>query len=102
MGVPLAEDPADPDVCGHLRPGTGAAGADGLAAGLTGLDEVAAEDVCDVRAAGAAEEALAMLTPNARVAPSTAAPAAVPISGLVILTRFSFPYALPDSPARAG
>ena len=89
-------------MCGHLRPGTGAAGADGLAAGLTGLDEVAADDVGDVRAAGAVEEALAMLTPNARVAPSTAAPAAVPISGLVILTRFSFPYALPGSPVGAG
>jgi len=36
------------------------------------------------------------------VAPSTAAPAAVPISGLVILTRFSFPYALPGSPVGAG
>lgn len=93
MGAPLAEDLADPDMCVHLWPGMGPRAGedfgDGLAAdGLAGVD-VAAVD--DVRAAVVDEvEALAMLSPNARVAPSTAAPAAVPMSGLVILTRFSF------------
>ena len=35
-----------------------------------------------------------MLSPKARVAPSTAPPAAVPTRGLLILTRFSFPGVL--------
>jgi hypothetical protein len=80
-------------MCVHLWPGMGPGAVedfgDGLAAaGLAGVDVVAVDDVC---AAVAEEvEALAMLSPNARVAPSTAAPAAVPTSGLVILTRFSF------------
>jgi hypothetical protein len=95
-GAPLAGDLPDPDMCVHLWPGMGPGAVedlgDGLAAaGLAGVDVVALDDVCDVRATVVEEvEALAMLSPNARVAPSTAAPAAVPTSGLVILTRFSF------------
>jgi len=90
----LAGDLADPDMCVHLWPGLGrgaveAVGA-GLAAGLAGVAEVPADDVCDVRAAGVEEvEALAMLSPSAREAPSTAPPTAAPMRGLVILTRFS-------------
>ena len=96
----LAGDLADPDMCVHLWPGLGrgaveAVGA-GLAVGLAGVAEVPADDVCDVRAAGVEEvEALAMLSPSAREAPSTAPPAAVPMSGLVILTRFSFRWCPP-------
>jgi hypothetical protein len=94
-GTPLAEDLADPGMCVHLWPfmDPGAVDAFGdvlAAAGLAGVDVVAVDDVCAVRAAPVEEvEALAMPSPNARVAPSTAAPAAVPTSGLVILTRFS-------------
>jgi hypothetical protein len=92
VGAPLAEDLADPDICVHLWPGPGPGAVDdfgdGLAAEGLAVDVAAAGDV---RAAVVEEvEALAMLSPNARVAPSTAAPAAVPMSGLVILTRFSF------------
>ena len=95
-------------MCVHLWPGMGPGAVedfgDGLAAaGLAGVDVVALDDVCDVRAAIVEEvEALAMLSPNARVAPSTAAPAAVPMSGLVILTRFSFRWCPPGSARRAG
>jgi len=79
----MAGDLADPDMCVHLRPGmaTGAVGAfcDGVAAGLA---EVAADELCPAVEADAEEvEALAMLSPSARLAPSTAAPAAVPMSG---------------------
>jgi hypothetical protein len=75
----------------HLWPGMGPGAVadfgDGLAAeGLAGV--AVADDVCAVVVEEV--EALAMLSPNAMVAPSTAAPAAVPMSGLVILTRFSF------------
>lgn len=95
--MPLAEDLADPGMCVHLRPGMGPGAVEalgdglavpGLAApGLAGVDEVVADEV---RAACVEDvEALAMVSPNARVAPSTAAPAAVPMRGLVILTRFS-------------
>ena len=89
--TPLAGDLADPDMCVHLWPGMGPGGVeafgDGLAATGTAA-EVALDELC---AAVVEEvEALAMLSPSARVAPSTAAPAAVPMSGLVILTRFSF------------
>ena len=98
--VLLAADPADPDMCGHLWPGVVAGGADGLAAGLAGLDEVAVDEVCDVRAAE--DAALAVLSPNARVAPSAAAPTAVPIRGLVILIRFSFRWCSAGRPGRAG
>jgi hypothetical protein len=83
VDVVLPGDLADPDMFGHLWPGLVVV--DGLAAG-----DVVADDVCDVRAAGVEEvEALAMVSPSAIVAPSTAAPAAVPMRGLVILTRFS-------------
>lgn len=106
MGAPLAEDLADPDMCVHLWPGMGPRAVDdfgdGVAAdGLAGADVAAA---ADVRAAVVDEvEALAMLSPNARVAPSTAAPAAVPMSGLVILTRFSFHWcSAGQRPGRAG
>jgi hypothetical protein len=84
VDVLVPGDLADPDMFGHLWPGLAVIG-DGLAAG-----DVVADDVCAVRAAGVEEvEALAMVSPNAIVAPSTAAPAAVPMRGLVILTRFS-------------
>ena len=100
-GTPLAGDLADPDMCVHLWPGMGpgavAAFGDGLPA--AGVAEVAADDRC---AAPVEEvEALAMLSPSAMVAPSTAAPAAVPMSGLVILTRFSFRWCPPGT-ARLG
>jgi len=91
-GTPLPGDLADPDMCVHLRPGMGPgaveAFGDGLAAGVA---EVVADDLCPVAVEAAVEEveALAMVSPSARLAPSTAAPAAVPMSGLVILTRFS-------------
>ena len=53
-----------------------------------------AEDVADAWEARADEEpldALAVLRPNARVAPSAAAPTAVPIRGLGILILLSLP-----------
>jgi hypothetical protein len=81
-------------MCVHLRPGMdpGAVEAfgDGLAAaGAACAAWAAVDDRCAVEAAVEEVEALAMLSPSARVAPSTAAPTAVPMSGLVILTRFS-------------
>jgi hypothetical protein len=87
----LAGDLADPDMCVHLWPGLGRGAVEAVGAGLAaGLVEVPADDVCDGRAAGVEEvEALAMLSPSAREAPSTAPPTAVPMRGLVILTRFS-------------
>jgi hypothetical protein len=104
--VPLAEDLVDPGMCVHLWPGIGPGAVealgDGLAApGLADVDEVVADDV---RAAGVEDvEALAMVSPNARVAPSTAAPAAVPMRGLVILTRFSLRWCSAGRwPGRAG
>lgn len=93
-GTPLPGDLADPDMCVHLRPGMGPgaveAFGDGLAAaGAACVAWVAVDDRCAVEEAVEEVEALAMLSPSARVAPSTAAPTAVPMSGLVILTRFS-------------
>jgi hypothetical protein len=85
-----------------MAPGAVADFGDGWAAdGLAGVDVAAA---ADVRAAVAEEvEALPPLSPNARVAPSTAAPAAVPMSGLVILTRFSLHWcSAGQRPGRAG
>jgi len=89
----LAEVPPDPDMCVHLCPALGAGAVDALGAGLAGLagvllNEEVVDDACvaDVELV----EALAIVSPYASVAPSTAAPAAVPIRGLVILTRFSF------------
>jgi hypothetical protein len=69
-------------------------GAGELAAG----DEVA--DRCDLAAGvDALLEALAMVRPRARLAPSAPAPTAVPMSGRVILTWFSFAFARRDRPA---
>lgn len=86
----LAGDPADPDVCVHLWPGLGRGAAGAAGAGLAGVVEVVADDMCDLCAACVEEvEALAMVSPNASEAPSTAPPTAVPARGLVILTRFS-------------
>jgi hypothetical protein len=53
-----------------------------------GLAAVVADDLCE--AAVEEVDALAMPNPSARLAPSTAPPTAVPMSGLVILTRFSY------------
>jgi hypothetical protein len=104
-----AEDLADPDMCGHLWPGAdpgapGAPGAfgavDAFGDGLAAVEEDAAEDVPD-RAGVEEVEALAMLSPSARVAPSTAPPTAVPARGLLILTRFSLLVCSPG-PRRPG
>jgi hypothetical protein len=94
--MPLTEDLADPDMCGHLWPGTDPGARGGFGDGLAAVEEGAADDVPD-RAGVEDVEALAMLSPSARLAPSTAAPAAVPMSGLVILTRFSFRWCPPGS-----
>ena len=97
----LAGDLADPDICVHLRPGIGPGAVEAFGAGLAaGVAEVAADDLCE--AAVEEVEALAMLTPSARLAPSTAEPTAVPMSGLVILTRFSFRWCPPGAARRAG
>jgi hypothetical protein len=53
-------------------------------------DGVAWEEVADVCELAVPVEALAMVRPRARLAPSAPAPTAVPISGRVILTWFSF------------
>jgi hypothetical protein len=80
-----------------MGPGAVEAFGDGLAAaGAAGRVEVAADELCPETAVEEVE-ALAMLSPSARVAPSTAPPAAVPMSGLVILTRFSFRWCPPGS-----
>jgi hypothetical protein len=72
-----------------------------VADGLAAAARVAA-GTCAVPGAGAhVVEALAMVSPSARVAPSTAAPAAVPARGLLILTRFSLPMP-PGRQARSG
>jgi len=88
--MPLAEDRADPDMCVHLCPGLEPGAVDALGEGLAAVDDGADElldGACDACAVDAAVvEALAMVSPYARVAPSTAAPAAVPMRGLVILT----------------
>jgi hypothetical protein len=60
-------------------------------------DEVA--DVCELTVpVFVLVEALAMVRPRVRLAPSAPAPTAVPISGRVILTRLSF---APGGPAGA-
>jgi len=88
-------------MCVHLRPGIGPGAVEAFGAGLAaGVAEVAADDLCE--AAVEEVEALAMLTPSARLAPSTAEPTAVPMSGLVILTRFSFRWCPPGAARRAG
>jgi hypothetical protein len=94
----LVEALPDPDMCVHLCPVFEPGAVDALGAGLAALtgeldDEVVDEDVdaCDARAPDVElVEALAMLSPKASVAPSTAAPAAVPMRGLEILTRSPF------------
>jgi len=93
LGVTLTEDLADPGMCGHLWPGADPGAREGFGDGLAAVEEGAADDVPD-RTGVAEVEALAMLSPKARVAPSTAPPAAVPTRGLLILTRFSFPGVL--------
>ena len=88
-------------MCVHLRPGIGPGAVEAFGAGLAaGVAEVAADDLCE--AAVEEVEALAMLTPSARLAPSTAEPTAVPMSGLVILTRFSFRWCPPGAARQAG
>jgi len=100
--MPLAEDLADPDMCGHLCPGLAPGVAGAFGAGVADVAEVA-DDVCGERAAGVeVVEALAMVSPNASVAPRAAPPAAVPRSGLVILTRSPFCFLPPGPPARGG
>lgn len=90
-GTLLAGDLADPGMCVHLWPGMGPGAVEAFGDGLAAAGAAAEVAVDELRAAVVEEvEALAMLSPSARVAPSTAAPAAVPMSGLVILTRFSF------------
>jgi hypothetical protein len=92
----LAEVAPDPDMCVHLCPALGPGAVDAAGAELAALawvlpeDEVV-DDACDACVPDAElVEALAIVSPKASVAPSTAAPAAVPMRGLVILTRFSF------------
>ena len=80
-------------MCVHLCPALGAGAVDALGAGLAALAGAALNEevVDDARVANVElVEALAIVSPNASVAPSIAAPAAVPMRGLVILTRFSF------------
>ncbi len=74
----------------HLCPAFGA----GLAALAWALDDLVVDEVVDdAWDACVADvelvEALAVVSPYASVAPSMAAPAAVPMRGLLILTRFS-------------
>ena len=105
--MPLAGDLADPDMCVHLWPGAdpGAPGAfgavDAFGDGLAAVAEAVADDVPD-RAGGEEVEALAMFSPSARVAPSTAPLAAVPTRGLLILTRFSLRVCSPRAAAARG
>jgi hypothetical protein len=86
---PLAEL-ALPPMFGHGCPVPRAPGADGLADGDgAARDEV--PGVCELAVPLCAPvEALAMVRPRARLAPSAPAPTAVPMSGRVILTWFSF------------
>ena len=86
-------------MCGHLWPVLGPGAVEAFGDGLAAVEEDVADEVCDRAVEDV--EALAMLSPSARVAPSTAAPAAVPMSGLLILTRFSFRECLPW-PRRPG
>jgi hypothetical protein len=95
--VLLAEDLADPDMCGHLWPGADPRAPGAFGDGLAAVEEDA-EDVPD-RAGVEEVEALAMLSPSARVAPSTAPPTAVPARGLLILTRFSLLMCSPRAAA---
>jgi hypothetical protein len=81
-----------PPMFGHGCPVPLRLGADGDG---VAWDELA--DVCELAVPVAVlVEALAMVRPRARLAPSAPAPTAVPMSGRVILTWFSF------APGRAG
>jgi len=82
-----------PPMFGHGCPVPLRPGADG--------DGVAWDEVADVCELAVPVEALAMVRPRARLAPRAPAPTAVPMSGRVILTCFSFaspagPTAGPD------
>jgi hypothetical protein len=87
---------APPDMFGHLCFVPAAPEAGELADG----DEAACDELaegCDLAVpVCAVVEALAMVRPRARLAPSAPAPTAVPISGRVILTWFSFCFARRD------
>ena len=85
-------------MCVHLCPGLAPGVADALGAGLAaGVDDSVVDDACDELAPDVElVEALAMVSPNASVAPSAAAPTAVPMRGLVILNRFSLLVTLAD------
>ena len=87
-GELLAEDLADPDMCGHLWPGADP-GAPGVP-GAVGDGLAAVEEGVPDRAGVEEVEALATLSPSARLAPRTAPPTAVAARGLLILKRFSF------------
>jgi hypothetical protein len=100
--------PPDPDMCVHLCPGFEPGAVDALGAGFAALagallddsvvDEVV-DDACDAFAPDAEPvDALAIVSPNASVAPSMAAPAAVPMRGLEILTRSPFCRGLGPGP----
>ena len=80
-----------------MAPGAVEAFGAGLAARVA---EVAADDLCE--AAVEEVEALATFSPSARLAPSTAPPTAVPMSGLVILTRFLLSLVPAGSPTGRG
>ena len=82
---------AGPDMCVHLCPDLDP-GAGALGEGLADVDEAdvdeVVDDACDARVPDVElVEALAMVSPNASVAPSAAAPAAAAMRGMVILTR---------------
>lgn len=78
-------------MCVHLCPGLAPGVVDALGAGLAAeVDDSVVDDACDEPGPDVElVEALAMVSPKASVAPSAAAPTAVPMRGLVILTRFS-------------
>ena len=91
-------------LCPDAEPGFLAAGVAAVAEAGVAEAGVAEAGVADARDACAADaelvEALAVVRPKARVAPSRAAPAAVPMRGLVILTWYSFRVAGPVGPGR--
>jgi hypothetical protein len=109
--APLFGAPPEPDMCVHLCPGVALGAVDGFAAGLAACaaalpgnavlpEDSVRDEARDV--AGEPVEALAMVSPNASAAPRAAAPTAVPMRGLVILTRSPFvrsPEPDPGDPA---
>jgi len=97
-GIALVDVPPDPDIWGHLCPALGPGAVDALGVGLAApaevLDDLVVDEVVDDAWDACVPdvelvEALAVVSPYASVAPSMAAPAAVPMRGLLILTRFS-------------